>query len=205
MLNWTDAPAISTPMIGNSGVNPSPMTGNTLFVSDQAPLTLQTLPKGPGALFATAPSLITSLMRLVLHRQLRRIASTVMLAATLAFLAQGTMIAVSQAAAANGSMPQPAVVVSGALHYHDGLARHFHVHHGKDAAGHVHEPADQDDAGVAQSPLVTLGAATADIPAGTICTPAPTVSGAQPCPVQARLEGVRPDGLNRPPSTPDIT
>jgi len=56
-----------------------------------------------------------------------------MLAAALAFTAQGTMVVVSQIAAANGSMPHPAVTVSGSLHYHDPLARHFHVHHGQDA------------------------------------------------------------------------
>src|SRR5215213_190895 len=142
-------------------------------------------------------------MRWVLHRKLRRIASTVLLVAALAFVAQGTMIAVSQVAAANGSMPDPAVTVSGALHYHDPLALNFHVHHG-DAPGHVHDPADHDDDAVAQSPVVTLGAAAADIPAVTICAPSVTLSDTSSCPGQARLEGVQPEGLNRPPSTPDI-
>jgi hypothetical protein len=162
-------------------------------------------PTGPAALPGTAPSPKTSFMRLALHRQLRRTASMMMLlAAAVAFLAQGTMIAVSQAAAANGSMPQPAVIVSGALHYHDPLARHFHIHHDKDAAGHVHEPDDHDDDGIARTSFVTLGTAAADIPAAATCTPACVVSDAQPCPIQARLKGVQPDGLNRPPSTPDI-
>jgi len=130
-----------------------------------------------------------------------------MLAATLAFIAQGTMVLVSQIAAANGSMPHPAVTVSGSLHYHDPLARHFHVHHGQDA-GHVHEPADHDadhdDDGVAHTLLVTLGAIPADLPAPITCAPSSVPSGASPCPVQARLEGIQPEGLNRPPSTPDI-
>jgi hypothetical protein len=144
-------------------------------------------------------------MRSALHRQLRRIASTLMLAGALAFVAQATMVTISQVAAANGSMPQPAVTVSGALHYHDGLARHFHVHHhGKDLPGHVHEPADHDDESVAHAPLLTLGAVTADIPAATAWGPALVACGSHPCPLQARLKGVRPDGLNRPPSTPDI-
>src|SRR5215213_540583 len=142
-------------------------------------------------------------MRLALHRQLRRIACTLMLAATLAFIAQGTMVLVSQIAAANGWMPHPAVTVSGSLHYHDPLARHLHVHHGQDA-GHVHEPADHDEDGVAQAPLVTLGVASADLPAPIVWTPSSVPSGAGPCPVQARLEGIQPEGLNRPPSTPDI-
>jgi hypothetical protein len=143
-------------------------------------------------------------MRLALHQKLRRIASMVMLAAILAFAAQGTMIVVSQVAAANGSMPHPAVTVSGSLHYHDPLARHFHVHHGKEAPGHVHEPADHDDDAVAHAPLMTLGAATADIPASTLCAPPAMPCGANASVAQARLEGVQPDGLNRPPSTPDI-
>jgi hypothetical protein len=141
-------------------------------------------------------------MRLALYLRFRRIASTLMLAGALAFVAQATMVAISQVAAANGSMPQPAVTVSGALHYHDGLARHFHVH-GNDV-GHVHEPADHDDEAVAHAPLVTVGTVTADVPAAMSCTPAPVASGSVSCPLQARLEGVNPDGLNRPPSTPDI-
>jgi hypothetical protein len=143
-------------------------------------------------------------MRLALYLRLRRIASTLMLAGALAFVAQATVVAMSQAAAANGSIPQPAIIVSGALHYHDTLARHFHVHHGNDTAGHVHDHADHDDDGIAHAPLVTLGAVTADIPAATACAPALVASGSHPCPIQARLEGVPPDGLNRPPSTPDI-
>src|SRR5215207_5566763 len=109
-------------------------------------------------------------MRLVLP-WLRRFASTLMLVAALAFVAQGTMVLVSQVAAANGLMPDPAVTVSGSLHYHDPLARHFHVHHGKDAPGHVHEPADRDDDPATHAPLVTLGAAAADIPAVNVCAP----------------------------------
>jgi hypothetical protein len=143
-------------------------------------------------------------MRLALYLRFRRIASTLMLAGALAFVAQATMVAISQVAAANGSMPQPAVAVSGGLHYHDALARHFHVHHGNDAAGHVHDHADHDDDAVAHAPLVTLGAVTADIPAATTCAPASVASGSHPRAIQARLKGVRPDGLNRPPSTPDI-
>jgi hypothetical protein len=144
-------------------------------------------------------------MRLALHQQLGRIAATLMLTAALAFIAQGTMVVVSQFAAANGSMPHPAVTVSGSLHYHDPLARHFHVHHGQDARHvHVHEPADHDDDGVAHAPLMTLGVASADLPAPIACLPPSVPSGASPCPVQARLEGIQPEGLNRPPSTPDI-
>src|SRR5215216_6395927 len=99
------------------------------FRKSKPRLTLRRCLAGPAALFRLALSPKTLLMRCALHQQLRRIASTLMLAAVLAFAAQGAMVLVSQVAAANGSMPDPAVTVSGSLHYHDPLARHFHVHH----------------------------------------------------------------------------
>ncbi len=68
-----------------------------------------------------------------------------MLAAAVAFVQQGAMIIVSQAAAFAGSMPEPAVVLSGKVHIHDQLAGHVHMHSGRNTPGHVHNAADLDD------------------------------------------------------------
>ena len=54
------------------------------------------------------------------------------------------MIVVSQAAAAAGSMPEPAVILGGPVHLHDNLAGHVHAHGGDNAAGHVHGAPDPD-------------------------------------------------------------
>jgi hypothetical protein len=144
------------------------------------------------------------LMQCIPRRHLRPVASMLMLVAVLAFAAQVTMIIVSQVAASNRSMPHPAVAVSGGVHYHDGLARHLHVHGGKDAPGHTHDPADQDEHAAAQVLIVTLGVAAADIPSA-ISASLPTVfADMSHYPAQAALDGLHPDGLNRPPSTPDI-
>jgi hypothetical protein len=141
-------------------------------------------------------------MRQALHRCFLPIARTLMLAAAVAFLAQGTLIVISQAAAALGWMPQPAVTVSGPVHYHDALARHLHTH-SHDVPGHVHGPADHDDDSVAAAPCVSLGAVAAIVPLAAAPWP-PVLPAVSPSPVPQRLEGVQPDGLNRPPCTPDI-
>jgi hypothetical protein len=141
-------------------------------------------------------------MRLALDRHLQRIARTLMLAAAVAFLAQGTLIVISQAAAALGWMPHPAVTVSSSVHYHDQLARHLHTH-SHDIPGHVHGPADHDDDTVAAAPCVSLGAVAAVVPLAAAPWP-PVLPAASPSPVPQHLEGVQPDGLNRPPCTPDI-
>jgi hypothetical protein len=127
-----------------------------------------------------------------------------MLVSTFAFLVQATMIMVSQVSAATGSMPQPAVFLSGSLHYHDPLARHVHVHHGEDQIGHVHGPFDHDEGNATpHSSFVTLGVAAIVLPEMDIRLP-PVPLTAPPCPFATPLIGVSPDGLNRPPSTPDI-
>src|SRR5262245_30468669 len=79
------------------------------------------------------------------HLLIRRLANGLMLLAALAFVQQGTLIGASQAAALAGSMPDPAVVLDGAIHFHDGLARHVHVHGGDNKPGHVHHAAHHDD------------------------------------------------------------
>src|SRR5262249_38801999 len=50
-----------------------------------------------------------------------------MLVAMGAFVQQGTMIAVSQAMASGGFMPQPATMLSGPVHFHDNLAVNMHA------------------------------------------------------------------------------
>jgi hypothetical protein len=80
-------------------------------------------------------------MRFRLHAHLRRIASGLMLLAIFAFVQQSAMIAASQALASAGSMSDPAVTLSGSVHYHNDLARHVHVHGGHDSVGHVHDTA----------------------------------------------------------------
>src|SRR5258705_9638863 len=84
-------------------------------------------------------------MPLRLHRYLKRVASSFMLAGTLAFILQGTMISVSDAVASMGLMPQPAETLGGSFHLHDHLAGHVHHHGGDNAAGHAHSLADPDD------------------------------------------------------------
>jgi hypothetical protein len=81
---------------------------------------------------------------LSLYPNLRRVASAIMLVATAAFVQQGAMIAASQAAASSGFMPQPATMLTEAVHFHDDLAVNLHVHSGHKGAGHVHSPADVD-------------------------------------------------------------
>jgi len=130
-----------------------------------------------------------------------------MLLAMAAFVQQAGMIAASEALAFAGIMPDPAIVLSGAVHVHDGLAGHVHMHGGTNAAGHVHGAVDHDhddDAdGPAHSLIWSLGCTSAVVP---------TVSVSVVCLKAVRLaerphhvgRGIEPDGLNRPPSTPSI-
>jgi hypothetical protein len=141
-------------------------------------------------------------MRFRLHAHLRRIASGLMLLAILAFVQQSVMIAASQASASVGSMSDPAVTLSGAVHYHNELARHVHVH--GNSVGHVHSTADIDhDSDEASTPLWTLGCTSAVIPVMAISLASFEIARADERP-HVRLEGIRPDGLTRPPSTPSI-
>jgi hypothetical protein len=141
-------------------------------------------------------------MRFRLHARLRRIASGFMLLAMVAFIQQGAKIAASQALASAGSMIDPAVTLSGSVHYHNSLARNVHLH--GDSAGHVHKTADIDhDSDEAGTPFWSLGGASAVIPVMAISAVSFEIVRADECP-HVRLEGIQPDGLNRPPSTPSI-
>jgi hypothetical protein len=143
-------------------------------------------------------------MRFRLHARLRRIASGLMLLAMFAFVQQSAMIAASQALASAGSMSDPAVTLNGPVHYHNSLARHVHIHGGHDSVGHVHDTADIDhDIDDANTPFWTLGCASAVIPVMAISTFSFDIVRAAER-LRVRLEGIRPDGLTRPPSTPSI-
>jgi len=136
------------------------------------------------------------------YPRLRRIASSLMLLAMLAFTQQGAMVAASQALASVGSMSDPAVTLSGSVHFHNDLARHVHAH--GSSAGHVHKAANTDhDSDEANTPLWSLGCTSAVIPATAISAVSFEIARAAE-PPHVRLEGIRPDGLNRPPSIPSI-
>jgi hypothetical protein len=158
-------------------------------------------------------------MRLRSSRYFRRVGASIMLAALAAFLLQTAMIIVSEAAASTGSMPQPAVVLSGPVHFHDHLAGNVHSHGGNVAAGHVHHHAlhddhhvhhhavhDDDDHDVDQPTNVLLGSfacTCAVLPAPIACAiVVAVVTDGEVAP--EHLVGVEPDGLSRPPSTPSI-
>ena len=145
-------------------------------------------------------------MRSRLRKRLQRVASGLMLVATLAFLHQASITAVAQAAASTGSMPQAAVNVSGALHLHGHLAKLVHIHGGDNMLGHVHHPHhhddDVDETGASQ--FWSLGGATAVMPAldmFAVSFDLQAVVRGQP---RECLSGIEPDGLQRPPSTPGI-
>jgi hypothetical protein len=144
-------------------------------------------------------------MRLSLYPNLRRVASAVMLAAMAAFTQQGAMIAASQAAASGGLMPQPATMLTGTVHFHDNLAVNLHVHGGHNGAGHVHGPADldHDDSDEGKALVWSVGHASALMPAAAYAVLRDVVRAAESLP-RARLDGVEPEGLSRPPSTPGI-
>jgi hypothetical protein len=129
-----------------------------------------------------------------------------MLAAMAAFIQQGAMIAASQAAASGGFMPQPATMVSGSVHFHDHLAVNMHVHDGHKGAGHVHGPGDfdhDDSDEVIKTPVCSIGLTSAIMPAVAYIVVCGVIHAAEQLP-QDRLDGVEPDGLSRPPSTPGI-
>jgi hypothetical protein len=134
------------------------------------------------------------------HR-LRRATATAMLVAVFSFILQATLVTISQAEASMGSMPSPAVVLAGAVHYHDNLARHVHSHGG--AMDHVHHSADTDDDANAGQ-VITLGlvfAATPTMSMGLVLSLKFTAVSVF---LDKRLLDFKPDGLNRPPSTLDI-
>jgi hypothetical protein len=125
-----------------------------------------------------------------------------MLLAMVAFVQQSAMIVASQALASAGAMADPAVTLSGPVHYHNSLARHVHAH--GNSVGHVHKTADIDhDSDEPGTPFWSLGGVSAVMPLMAISAPSFAIVRADERP-HVRLEGIRPDGLNRPPSTPSI-
>src|SRR5262249_9553632 len=141
-------------------------------------------------------------MRLRPHVRLRRITSALMLLATMAFVQQTAMIVASQALASAGSMSDPAITLSGSVHYHNSLARHVHMH--GSSAGHVHKTTDIDhDSDETHAPFWSLGYTSAVMPVMGILAVSFQVVRAQERPY-VRPEGIEPDDLNRPPSTPSI-
>ena len=139
-------------------------------------------------------------MGFCLRARLRRIASGLMLLAMFAFVQQSAVISASLALASAGRMTDPAVTLSGSLHYHNELARHVHVHGAHNSVGHVHDTADIDEA---NTPLWSLGCTSAIIPVIAVSAGLFEIVRAAERP-HIHLEGIRPDGLNRPPSTPSI-
>jgi hypothetical protein len=145
-------------------------------------------------------------MRLRLYPCLRRIARGLMLAAAVAFVQQGAMILASQAVAFTGSMPEPAVVLSGKVHVHGELAANVHVHGGDTAAGHVHNAIDHDDDDVDTGKTLCWSLAGTSIVLPVVETR--SVSFDVVVVIRSvrddRRDGFNPDGLSRPPSTPSI-
>jgi hypothetical protein len=143
------------------------------------------------------------------RRCLRRFAGKLMLVATLAFVAQSAMIIVSNAAACAGVLPQPALTLSGPVHVHDNLAGHVHSHGGDNKAGHVHghvheggAPDDDDDH---DKVLVwTIGCPAAVMAAVATVGVSLDLLGAVAGTLHYDRNGVDPDALIRPPSTPGI-
>jgi hypothetical protein len=142
-------------------------------------------------------------MRFYRDSRLQRIACRFMLLAMVAFVQQGAMIAASQALAAAGAMIDPAVTMSGPVHYHNSLALHVHTH-GHESLGHVHNTTDIDHATDDNDvPFWSLGGTSAVISIMGISPVLFEIARADECP-QVSLEGIEPEGLNRPPSTPSI-
>jgi len=135
-------------------------------------------------------------------QRLRKIARTTMVMAISAFVLQGTLISISQAKAAVGAMPEPSVTLSGSVHFHDQLAGHVHSH-GDNTEGHVHDGPDHDDDG---GPNLTWNLFSSSIasPELPVLASSFDLLGLVELPAVQAIEGVRPDGLLRPPSTLSI-
>lgn len=126
-----------------------------------------------------------------------------MVVAISAFVLQGTLISISQAKAVVGAMPEPAVTVSGSVHFHDQLAGHVHDHGGDSAEGHIHDGPDLDNGG-GLSQSWNLFGASIDVPAYVAFGRAFDLLGAVDLPACQVTDGVEPGGLIRPPSTLSI-
>jgi hypothetical protein len=147
------------------------------------------------------------MMRLRRYGWFRRLATTLMVLAALAFTHQGAAACVAQAAAATGLMIEPAVQVNGPVHYHGDLARHFHAHGNHAQDGHVHDAtdADQDEPEKHASPVVcSLGVCCAVIPIPAACGLVLSTPVSVALASAGAFSGIEPDTLQRPPSTPGI-
>lgn len=141
------------------------------------------------------------------HLRLRTLARTIMFLAISAFLLQNVVISASQAAALSGVLPEPAVVLSGSIHYHGQLAGQMHDHDGGSAEGHVHNPSTpdhDDDGGLAPSFSALFGVFVA-IPEFTVLAHPSDFIGLVQLPVSEKADGIDPSALIRPPSTPSMT
>lgn len=145
-------------------------------------------------------------MQMRLHIFLRPIARSLMLLAMVAFVQQSALVAVSQAAAATGLVPQPAVKLSGQVHFHDDVVRQAHAHTGHNTAGHVHGGgnAGNETDEATDAPMWCLSCTSAVVPMAVLCSiPIESAEAIEAAP-HGSLIGIEPDGLNRPPSTPNI-
>jgi hypothetical protein len=128
-----------------------------------------------------------------------------MFVAISAFMLQGVLISISQVAAATGTMLEPAVTLSGSLHYHDQLAGHVHDHGGESAVGHVHDVPGSDHeepGGLTSSWSIFSSSIAIPVVAGLIRS-ADLVRRVE-LPPRLTTDGVEPAALTRPPSTLSI-
>jgi hypothetical protein len=134
---------------------------------------------------------------------------TAMFLAIFAFMVQGVLVWNSQMAAATGLLPEPAVTISGSVHYHDALAGNVHDHAGENGEGHVHDVStvDHDDDHMKQTGCVSicsLFVASVSFPSiASVAAPA-SVATAIDVPPSERRPGIDPAALTRPPSTSSI-
>jgi hypothetical protein len=126
-----------------------------------------------------------------------------MLMALSAFVLQGTLISISQAKATLGSMPEPSITLSGSVHFHDQLAGHVHAHGDHNSEGHVHDGPDHDGDGPPNLTWSIFGTSIAS-PEFIVLAGSFDLLGLVDLPVVLATDGVRPDGLIRPPSTLSI-
>ena len=126
-----------------------------------------------------------------------------MFVALAAFLLQGVLVSVSQAKAAVGIVPEPAVTLSGSVHYHDQLAGLVHSHAGDTKQGHVHDGPDLDDDSGPCLAISMFASSIAWFAPPVLESPFDLIGFAELPAVQA-LTGIEPDALTRPPSTLSI-
>lgn len=142
------------------------------------------------------------MQRLQQHR-LGRFARTIMFVAISAFMLQGVLISISQAAAATGTILEPAVTLSGSVHFHSHLAGHVHDHGDDHDVGHVHDGSgsDHEDAAGGSHISWTIFGSSIAIPTVVALIPSSDLLGRVELPAGRTADGIEPAGLIRPPST----